>query len=61
MELFKFVEAMWGAVVVVCGAVSCHLLWPLLIGLEEQGLYRIVGVSSKVAKLTTMGLGKLRP
>ncbi|XP_064608409.1 rho GTPase-activating protein 26-like isoform X2 [Liolophura sinensis] len=27
-------------------------------GLEEQGLYRVVGVNSKVNKLTTMGLDK---
>lgn len=29
-----------------------------LIGLEEQGLYRVVGVASKVSKLLTMGLDK---
>lgn len=28
------------------------------IGLEEQGLYRVVGVTSKVTKLLTMGLDK---
>lgn len=27
-------------------------------GLEEQGLYRVVGVSSKVNKLLSMGLDK---
>ncbi|KAK2172365.1 hypothetical protein NP493_969g00021 [Ridgeia piscesae] len=29
--------------------------------LEEQGLYRVVGVSSKINKLTSMGLGKTLP
>lgn len=29
-----------------------------LTGLEEQGLYRVVGVASKVNKLLTMGLDK---
>ena len=28
-------------------------------GLDEQGLYRIVGVASKVTKLTNLGLGRL--
>ena len=32
--------------------------WCWLTGLEEQGLYRVVGVSSKINKLTSMGLGK---
>ena len=27
-------------------------------GLEEQGLYRVVGVASKVTKLLTMGLDR---
>jgi hypothetical protein len=27
-------------------------------GLEDEGLYRVVGVSSKVNKLTSMGLGE---
>jgi len=27
-------------------------------GLEEQGLYRVVGVSSKVSKLLSMGLDR---
>lgn len=27
-------------------------------GLEEQGIYRVVGVQSKVAKLLTMGLDR---
>jgi len=30
----------------------------LYAGLEEQGLYRVVGVSSKVSKLLTMGLDR---
>ena len=29
-------------------------------GLTDQGLYRVVGVNSKVNKLTNMGLGKLK-
>lgn len=29
-------------------------------GLEEQGLYRLVGVSSKVSKLLTLGLERRR-
>lgn len=30
----------------------------LLVGLEDQGLYRLVGVSSKVSKLLSMGLDR---
>ena len=30
----------------------------IFIGLEDQGLYRLVGVSSKVSKLLTLGLDK---
>ncbi len=30
----------------------------LRVGLEEQGLYRVVGVASKVTKLLTMGLDR---
>lgn len=30
-------------------------------GLEEQGLYRVVGVASKVNKLLTMGLDRRKP
>jgi hypothetical protein len=30
----------------------------LCAGLEEQGLYRVVGVSSKVSKLLSMGLDR---
>jgi len=33
----------------------------LCVGLEEQGLYRVVGVSSKVTKLLTMGLDRRKP
>ena len=29
-----------------------------LLGYEDQGLYRVVGVASKVTKLLTMGLDK---
>ena len=34
-----------------CGVCVC-------VGLEEQGLYRVVGVSSKVNKLLAMGLDR---
>ena len=30
-------------------------------GLEEQGIYRIVGVTSKVTKLLAMGLDRRKP
>jgi len=30
----------------------------IIAGLHDQGLYRVVGVSSKVNKLITLGLGK---
>jgi len=40
--------------------IRCHLLiyFGCCLGLEDEGLYRIVGVNSKVTKLTNMLLGK---
>lgn len=34
------------------------MIWLILSGLEEQGLYRVVGVASKVDKLRAMGLDR---
>jgi len=36
----------------------CDQIIPSFTGLEDQGLYRVVGVASKVTKLLTMGLDR---
>lgn len=33
-------------------------MFVIVLGLEEQGLYRVVGVNSKVTKLLNMGLDR---
>ena len=37
---------------------NCHVLSHFWIGLEDQGLYRVVGVTSKVNRLLDQGLDK---
>jgi hypothetical protein len=41
----------------ICLVIASVIVCPFLhAGLEEQGLYRVAGVSSKVSKLLSMGL-----
>lgn len=40
---------------------QCDSLWFSITGIDEQGLYRIVGVNSRVQKLLSLAMGENQP